>query len=516
MVFSLADTLASADSDAVLALVAALPTSSPLDLRLDPAPLSYTARRALELFQQRAATARLAVAYGTSRLDRVRLCVCGPEQVGKTTLVRALGGKVNQRQDSRTVGIDILMLRLDAAAFSVWDFAGQPEFYVTHELLLANPGGMASAVYVVVVSLAQDPAEREATLKYWLRFIASRTASHSGELPQVVLVVTHADAAGADVSAAAAGGLTSKWATLQLSEARAVFGGKLQLLDKPVVLDLRRGSSSLGLRGLTAALQKAYDTVVATAAVVPNCCSALLELMPELRDLTRLASVSDFFALAARYQPVGLISQFRSLFGLSKAKAVHVAALATVQRDILSYLAAMGEIICFPQMARLADAVVLNPRWLTIDLLGSLLAPEILRQSTPAATINIGPDGAVLRRQVAALIEPAAWADVVIEILCHLDLCFARDASLVLPSCLQTSQPEGLWMPAEPLALHYLGRRVLCMQDWDMLSAGLFPRLQTVIQKMLSQSLPPRHPLLWRGGLYAKVDSDVELHITLT
>ena len=548
----------SADSDTILALIAAQPATSLLDLRLDPTPLTYTARRAYQMFQERTAAVRLSKTYGTSRLDRVRLCVCGPEKVGKTTLVKALGGVVNQPPDSRTIGIDIVPLTLGAAVFSVWDFAGQTEFYVTHELLLAGHGVAAigvAAIYMVVVSLAQPATEREAMLLYWLRFIASRTASQPGPRPQVVLVVTHADAAGSDVTLAKDGSFISKWANFQLCEAKAVFDSKLQqhlqLHDRPVVLNLSRSWRGYQLSDLPTTLQALHTKVVNASADVPTCCSALLDLMPQLRQQACLASISEVFERAAKYQPTGILAQLKSFVGWSRAKAVLVAAEVKVQRDILSYLAAMGEIVWFPQKPGLANTVVLNPRWLTVDLLGSLLAPEMIRQTTntsTAAVAVIGPDGEVLWRRVANLIEPMlrqanvtdldASVNNVINILFHLDLCFARDGRLVrraekleapvavveplvdkslvplvLPCCLQSSQPDGLWQPAKPDAMHYLGRRVLCCQNWDMLSAGVFPRLQTMMHRLLAQSHPPR---LWYNGLFGICASEVECLVTLT
>ena len=127
-------------SAGVLALTTAVDPHSPLELAITTDGLSIEAQQALQAMQQRTAGVRLATAYGASPVSCVRLCICGPALVGKTTLVRRLGGEVHQEVGSRTMGIDLVPLKVGGASFMVWDFAGQAEFYVTHELLLAGPG----------------------------------------------------------------------------------------------------------------------------------------------------------------------------------------------------------------------------------------------------------------------------------------------------------------------------------------------------------------------------------------
>ena len=78
--------------------------------------------------------------------------------------------------------------------FSAWDYAGNMEYYVTHEIFLADE----NAVLAVVCSLANKEGERERQARYWLTCIKTRFAGSRADgravLPQVVLIGSNVDA----------------------------------------------------------------------------------------------------------------------------------------------------------------------------------------------------------------------------------------------------------------------------------------------------------------------------------
>ena len=65
----------------------------------------------------------LAAMSGQAPVSRVRMCVCGFEKAGKTTLVRALRGLAHTAT-VRTLGIEVVNATLAGADFSIWDYAG--------------------------------------------------------------------------------------------------------------------------------------------------------------------------------------------------------------------------------------------------------------------------------------------------------------------------------------------------------------------------------------------------------
>ena len=78
---------------------------------------------------------------------------------------------------------------------SVWDYAGQPEYYPTHELFLLD----GLALFLVVCSLALDAQTRLQHAMYWLCFVRTRF-QHRSVLPKVVLCGTNRDRAVSEVS----------------------------------------------------------------------------------------------------------------------------------------------------------------------------------------------------------------------------------------------------------------------------------------------------------------------------
>ncbi|KAH3760136.1 leucinerich repeat kinase [Pelomyxa schiedti] len=119
--------------------------------------------------------------HETTRWVRVKLVVVGPENVGKTTLLRRFQGKLHD--GISTDGISIKDMQIRDLTFAAWDFGGQAVFLPTHQFFLTG-----RALYLVVFDLTNPHAHR---IEYWLRQI-SKTVKLP-PTPPVILVGTHAD-----------------------------------------------------------------------------------------------------------------------------------------------------------------------------------------------------------------------------------------------------------------------------------------------------------------------------------
>lgn len=136
---------------------------------------------------------------GTITWNDVKVVVLGKEATGKTLLTRMLRrnvwkGKFEKFENVSTNGIEVsqILLKLktrtttifhrDRIFLSVFDFAGQQIFYLTHEIFLT-----ARSVFLVVFDASkQDYGER---VFYWLEAISTRISSRSF----VICVGTHLD-----------------------------------------------------------------------------------------------------------------------------------------------------------------------------------------------------------------------------------------------------------------------------------------------------------------------------------
>ena len=120
---------------------------------------------------------------GGMELKEKKVLVVGDAAVGKTTLLRGLGGESEVVAKVATDGIEIGELYLGGVKLYCWDFAGQEVYRYTHQLFLSD-----SAVYLVLFDLKQAVRSIcSQVVAYWLALIGSRASASP-----VILVGTHA------------------------------------------------------------------------------------------------------------------------------------------------------------------------------------------------------------------------------------------------------------------------------------------------------------------------------------
>ena len=151
------------------------------------------------------------VQLGQAPLDRVKLLVCGAAGVGKTELIdslkcRLLQSLFRKRSPSsltqmilkRTYGMAVQQITIpNAGNFSVWDFSGMQEYYVTHEHFLK----IQNSIALVVFSLRDSLEKQLAQVRFWLAMIKSKQrpseviqfASENPKKPHIILVGSFAD-----------------------------------------------------------------------------------------------------------------------------------------------------------------------------------------------------------------------------------------------------------------------------------------------------------------------------------
>ena len=117
---------------------------------------------------------------------RMKLMLVGKQKVGKTTIVGCLQGK--SYPDESTIGVDIgewayrPSMFKPTFYFSVWDFAGQEEYYATHQVFLSK-----RSLYLAVWNV-MDGKDGIAELKPWLNNIIVRAPES-----QIIVIGTHLD-----------------------------------------------------------------------------------------------------------------------------------------------------------------------------------------------------------------------------------------------------------------------------------------------------------------------------------
>lgn len=161
--------------------------------------------------------------FGGDTSNKLKMVLVGLAEAGKTTIVRHLTG--HNPPDERTIGVEVTEWNPRdhlPPSVSIWDFAGQTDYYASHHIFLTK-----GALFILVVDLFElvshsregvdDP--RGAVFR-WLDILHERVPGAA-----VALVGTH----------------TGKFLPLPIRDAyRTLFGGsgESKLPGKPVISDV--------------------------------------------------------------------------------------------------------------------------------------------------------------------------------------------------------------------------------------------------------------------------------------
>ncbi|XP_070550407.1 death-associated protein kinase 1-like [Ptychodera flava] len=297
-----------------------------------------------------------------------RLSVCGHGGVGKTTLVKALQrgfweAYFTRRSEEKapsedeathipTPGIDVNMVNIPkAGSYIVWDFAGQPEYYVTHNMFLrANDTVFINVFKVMDVIDGFDGTLTEKLLT-WPRFIKSRRSDDqsSDNKPTVILV-----ASGADHVTESRRHRAIKIVEDIRTEIQNMFGEYLNIVDETYLLnchDSRHKDITRLRKSLTNAKREEK---------IPKLCA-------KIADSKNKWQINEKFPILYWHAYVEQVKEIDPL----------------VEEDFLktatSYLDNIGELL-FIKNPNGDDIIVLNIQWLCSRVFGPMLATDIFLQ----------------------------------------------------------------------------------------------------------------------------------------
>ena len=135
----------------------------------------------------------------------VKVFLVGNPFAGKSTLAAALQNEASAffsvpfrskkvtGVDERTAGViphDFKSKKYGRV--TLYDLAGQREFYGSHSALLQNAIQTSAPVFLLVINLCDDYKEIESNLLYWLAFIENQCTCVQGK-PHIIVVGSHVD-----------------------------------------------------------------------------------------------------------------------------------------------------------------------------------------------------------------------------------------------------------------------------------------------------------------------------------
>lgn len=193
--------------------------------------------------------------------------------------VRTLVNPVDQAV--RTVGMKIKTFKDEDTKISIWNLAGQHEFYSLHDLMF--PGHGTTSFFLIISSLFRKPTNKEPKtpeeveedLQYWLRFIVSNSvrALQQCMLPNVTVVLTHHDK------------INQPSQNLQLvvnsiQRLKDKFQGFVDFYPTVFTIDAR---SSASVTKVTHHIQKTSKTILQRVPQVYQLCNDLIQILSDWR-----------------------------------------------------------------------------------------------------------------------------------------------------------------------------------------------------------------------------------------
>lgn len=364
----------------------------------------------------------------------IKVFLLGCPKAGKSTLARNLelksaagssriASKVRDRFRTvtgvslNTTGIiPINIQNNELGCMTLYDFAGQPEYYSSHAALLQSLMQSPDTLFVIFLNLRDSLEKIRKNLLYWVMF-TSNLSSH----PQFILVCSHADEISEEEK-------TQKCAEIN-SVSNDYLGSNCHGL---IAFDLRKMSST-GLNSFLSLLKQVCRSLVADSSkeAISSFCHMLM----------------TYFRKETKYTAIQLGDLASTLLIQSESGSSHLPSDIEALSDHLSVLSSKGLILYLKKSDRLEKGwVVLDSKSLLSDVTGTIFAPVDFTSYKPLAT-NTGIVPLAMLLEVFPKYDP----DLLIRFLEYFEFCHKIDPLLLedIITNLQPSNTKGSLLCAE-------------------------------------------------------------------
>ena len=334
----------------------------------------------------------------------VKLLIVGDPSSGKSTLTESLQKEsiLNRIVKSKVSGVSEKTAGIIPHQFhskklghiSIFDFAGQREFYNSHGALLQNTTQSSAPIFLIVVDLCKSDKEISSNIDYWLSFIMNYCCSK----PHIIIIGSHVDALkskGQDPNIK----IKRISSSLQQSSQSSSF-----TLAGFVAMDCRYPESS-GMRELRQCLQKSCDEVrlVTQNDFLSHCLLVFIIDRLKTDTATKLSKVlSELTAMEYQDEMVKLVPQ-------------------TIEEisELCDQLHSRGHILFLKNSSALEKSwIILNQTVLLSEVSGTIFAPEGFREHCKLASST----GVVPLSKITAKF-PKHKPEMLIGFLSHLEYC---------------------------------------------------------------------------------------------
>ncbi|XP_035677367.1 death-associated protein kinase 1-like [Branchiostoma floridae] len=425
---------------------------------------------------------------GGVKVNRCKVFVFGMAETGKSTfkeslqrglvaaLLQGLSKPSSQEEPHHpTPGVDVGTFHIPGVGeVSLWDFAGQAEYAVTHSMFM----DAENTVFIVLYNIMDDSETQKLQVHWWLCFIKSCNPNRQ---PDVILVASHADKVSRDR------GLRQAAHLLQLMTLE--FKDHLRISDEVFLMNCRetRTPEMDRLKKLLAKMKMAMSE---HQRQMPKLCAEIIKQLPSW--------------CKKKCSPKCPVLRWPGY--VEAVKEIDPLVDEEFLRKFTILLDHQGEII-FNCPTSSDPIIVLKPNWFCTDVIGPMMAPV----NFPIPRLARTSEGYVTRAEIQRVFQDVADIDLLITLLQEFQLCHTYNGlEFIFPGLLTQTMPSDKWQLTQEPKVVYFGKQVQCADSTDMFSSGFFPRVQTRLMRELEN-----HPLLWRDGAKC-ADMNVEGLIKLS
>ncbi|KAK4781413.1 hypothetical protein SAY86_015515 [Trapa natans] len=423
-----------------------------------------------------------------------RVFLCGQEYAGKRTLCQSISQNFSSPnlpyidqvktllspidQAVRPGGMKIKTFKDEDTKISIWNLAGQHEFYSLHDLMFPSHG--SASIFLIITSLFRKPSNREQKtpseveedIQYWLRFVVSnsRRAVQQCTLPSVTVVLTHYDKINQSTQ-------NLQQIVSSIQRVKDKFQGFVEFYQTVFTVDAR---SSASVGKLSHHIRKTSRTVLQRAPRVYQLCNDLIQILSDWRAENHKKPVM-------RWKEFDELCQIK-VPALRIRRHSNKEKVESRRRAMASCLHHIGEVIYFDDLGFL----ILDNEWFCTEVLGQLTRLDIMKHTT---------NGFISRKELEKVLKDSLQGHIIpgmgnlkvfenleagdlVSMMLKLELGYEQNLSdpnslLLIPATLEEGRGRAQRWQLNSADCLFTGRHLECDDSSrTFITPGFFPRLQ--------------------------------------
>ena len=347
---------------------------------------------------------KMFVRFTSDLVTAIKVFIFGNPAAGKSTLVKAIENKVTSRfgaiagQFRKVSGVELKTAGINTATIqssrlgsvTIYDLAGQFEYYTSHDALVGNLMSSSAAIFIVVVKLSESEAEVIQTLQYWISFIEN-CCCRVEATAHLIVVGSWAD----KVKEA----IDQKW--LNVKKACISSSSPLHFVGF-TALDCRKLASS--------GLDKICDMIGSSCTALREAAEQKTIIYPHLLHAFISTMLSSEVACSVRELCTLITAENDALLTTEP----------TLLSPLLSTLSDGGHLLYLPNKEEFeAGWVVIDKQAVLSEINGTVFAPEYFKEHHDIATST----GVVPKSKIAGVFADKYNIDMILSILTLFEFC---------------------------------------------------------------------------------------------